>query len=47
MEEKFDGVGLGLSIVKNVIEKHGGEVYVGSVPGKGTTLSFTLPKAAE
>lgn len=47
VEEKFDGVGLGLSIVKNVIEKHGGEVYVGSVPGKGTTLSFTLPKAAE
>jgi len=47
VEDKFDGVGLGLSIVKNVIEKHGGDVYVGSVPGKGTTLSFTLPKAAE
>ncbi len=47
VEEKFDGVGLGLSIVKNVIEKHGGDVYVGSVSGLGTTLSFTLPKAAE
>ncbi len=46
-EDKFDGVGLGLSIVKNVIEKHGGDVYVGSVPGMGTTLSFTLPKAGE
>ncbi|RKX93763.1 MAG: hypothetical protein DRP59_02000 [Spirochaetes bacterium] len=46
-EESFNGVGLGLSIVKNVIEKHGGEVYVGSVPGMGTTLSFTLPKAGE
>ena len=46
-EESINGVGLGLSIVKNVIEKHGGEVYVGSVPGMGTTLSFTLPKAGE
>ncbi len=45
VEENFDGVGLGLSIVKNVIEKHGGDVYVGSVSGLGTTLSFTLPKA--
>ncbi len=46
-DENFDGVGLGLSIVKNVIEKHGGDVYVGSVSGLGTTLSFTLPKAGE
>ncbi len=46
-EENFDGVGLGLSIVKNVIEKHGGNVYMGSVSGVGTTLSFTLPKVGE
>jgi len=43
-DENKDGVGLGLSIVKNVIEKHDGKVYVGSVAGLGTTLSFTLPK---
>lgn len=46
-EENFNGVGLGLSIVKNVIEKHGGNVYMGSVSGVGTTLSFTLPKVGE
>ena len=46
-EDNFDGVGLGLSIVKNVIEKHGGNVYVGSVSGVGTTFSFTLPKVVE
>ena len=46
-EDNFNGVGLGLSIVKNVIEKHGGNVYVGSVSGMGTTLSFTLPKAGD
>ncbi len=43
-DENMDGAGLGLSIVKNVIEKHSGKVYVGSVAGLGTTLSFTLPK---
>ena len=43
-DENMDGAGLGLSIVKNVIEKHNGKVYVGSVAGLGTTLSFTLPK---
>lgn len=43
-ESNMDGVGLGLSIVKDVIEKHNGKVYVGSVAGLGTTLSFTLPK---
>jgi len=43
-DENMDGVGLGLSIVKSVIEKHNGKVYVGSVAGLGTTLSFTLPK---
>lgn len=43
-DENMDGAGLGLSIVKDVIEKHNGKVYVGSVAGLGTTLSFTLPK---
>ncbi|MDA3940810.1 MAG: HAMP domain-containing sensor histidine kinase [Spirochaetia bacterium] len=43
-DENMEGAGLGLSIVKDVIEKHNGKVYVGSVVGLGTTLSFTLPK---
>ena len=38
-----DGAGLGLTIVKNIIEKHGGDVYISSIPGSGTTVSFTLP----
>ncbi len=46
-DENMDGAGLGLSIVKNVIEKHNGKVYVGSVAGLGTTLSFTLPKVGD
>jgi CheY-like chemotaxis protein len=41
------GVGLGLSIVKALVEAHGGEVAVMSEIGRGSTFSFTLPAAAE
>jgi len=35
--------GLGLSIVKRIIEAHDGSIRVFSEPGRGTTMSFTLP----
>ncbi len=38
-----DGAGLGLTIVKDIIERHKGEVYISSMPNAGTTVSFTLP----
>ena len=38
-----EGAGLGLTIVKDIIEKHRGEVYISSMPNAGTTVSFTLP----
>ena len=43
---RIGGVGLGLSIVKNLVEAHGGEIGVASRPGRGATFWFTLPIAA-
>ena len=37
------GFGIGLSYVKNVVEAHGGEVRVSSMPGRGSTFSVRLP----
>jgi len=42
---ELGGTGLGLSIVKHIIQSHGGEVFVESVERKGSTFSFTIPKA--
>ncbi len=42
---KEGGSGLGLSIVKHIIEAHGEKIYVESVPDVGSEFSFTLEKA--
>ena len=41
------GSGLGLSIIKNVVKKHQGEIKLASTPGKGSTFTVTLPLRRE
>jgi two-component system, LuxR family, sensor kinase FixL len=42
--DKVEGTGLGLSLVRKIVEDQGGRVWVESEPGRGATFRFTWPK---
>lgn len=42
-DSAVSGLGLGMSIVKQIVKTHGGCIWVESEPNSGTTVSFTLP----
>jgi PAS domain S-box-containing protein len=45
-QQKIQGLGLGLTVVKYIVEAHSGHLQVKSEPGRGSTFSFTIPVRA-
>ena len=47
VKKETSGIGLGLYIAKNIVERHGGQIWATSEEGRGSIFYFTLPFEAQ
>jgi PAS domain S-box-containing protein len=45
--DEFESTGIGLTVIKKIVELYGGKIWLKSKPGEGTTFFFTFPKQKE